>query len=265
MAVLEFERPLRQTSPLTRGQKVKDAQWLMAGHSRFKGLAAYKDGDIDGIYGDVSADACARTWFWIGAPLTTVNGAAGRVFTQKLYEYLRPKDWRPLPTDWRKRRDQRIAAAVQTPGMKALEQAEKYLGLTEHPTGSNHTQFGVEFGMDEEPWCAIFESCMFRESGYVYENGKWKFRYSYVPTIFDDARHGRNGLRLVYTPQAGDVALFDVGGETLAHTAFVKVPPKGGYFTDLGGNTGPRNISNGGAVMSQRRSVAMVHSWVRVG
>jgi hypothetical protein len=246
---------------MLRGQRVKDAQWLLAGHNRFDGLAPYKNGAVDGVYGQVTALATRRAKFWLGYPDSGVND----VFGQTLYEYLRKERWRPLPKAYRDRRTARLAAAVKTPGEKALAEAAKHLGVKESPFGSNRQPFGVEYGMNGVPWCAIFESCMFRDSGYVAANGHWRFRYSYVPTIYDDARNGRNNLRLVATPQPGDLALFDIHGEPLAHTAFVRVPPSGGYFTDLGGNTGPVNVSNGGAVMSQRRATSMIHAWVRVG
>jgi hypothetical protein len=244
-----------------RGQRVKDAQWLLAGHNRFDGLAPYKDGKIDGAYGELSALATRRAKFWIGYPEDGING----VFGQTLYEYLRKEHWRPLPKAYRDRRAARLKAAAKTPGQKALDQAIRHLGEHESPWGSNRTPFGAQYGMNGVAWCAIFESCMFHDSGYVYANGRWRFRYSYVPTIWDDAVHGRNNLRRVWTPRPGDIACFDLHGEDLAHTAFVRVPPKGGYFTDLGGNTGPTNISNGGAVMSQRRPTSIVHGWVRVG
>jgi hypothetical protein len=257
--VPEFDQPLRLTSPLTQGQKVKDAQWLMAGNNRFPGLATFKDGVIDGAYGELSAAATWRTKYWLGYP----DNSLDKIFGQTIYEYLRPNNWRPLPTLYRERREARLKAAAQTPGVKALAQAVTHLGYHEVP--NNWTVFGRQYGMDGEPWCAIFESCMFRDSGYVTSTGRWRFRYSYVPTIYEDARHARNGLHLVSTPRPGDLALFDISGETLAHTAFVRTAPSGGYFEDLGGNTSEQNMANGGYVASKRRTTRNVHAWVRVG
>lgn len=255
----EYDRPLRLTSPLTRGQPVLDAQWLLAGHNRFDGLAPYKDGKIDGVYGTVTAHATSRAKFWLGYPLA----ACDRVFGQTLYEYLRPNRWRPLPDDYRTRRAARLKAAALTPGEKALEEAVKHLGYVETP--QNVTIFGAWYRMNGVPWCAIFESYCFAHSGYVTSSGASRFRYSYVPAIYDDARNGRNNLYLVATPRPGDLALFDIGTELLGHTAFVREPPSRGYFTDLGGNTSPSNFANGGEVMSKRRPTSIVHAWVRVG
>jgi CHAP domain len=258
----EYDRPLRLTTPHRKGPEVRDAQWLMQGHTRFgPELAPYKDGPLDSDYGLMTANATASTKFWVGYPLA----ACDRVFGQTLYEYIRPTRWRPLPADYRDRRAKRLAAAHKTIGEKALEEAVRFLGVKESPWGSNRQQFGVEYGMNGEPWCAIFVSCMFRHVGYVTPSGAWRFRYSYVPAIWDDAVNGRNGLRRVWTPKPGDLACYDLRGEQLAHVAFVRTAPAGGRFTDLGGNTGPADISNGGEVASQSRSLDLVHGWVRVG
>ncbi len=250
---VEFVPSLRLTSPLTRGQHVKDAQWLLQGHNRFAGLAPYKDGKVDGVYGHTTGLATKKAKYWIGYPLA----ACDTVFGQTLYEYLRVKDWRPLPAAYRERRDARLKA--QTPGLVAFNYGLQFIGTKESPWGSNRQMFGQWYGMNGVPWCAIYLSYCFGHTNHS------RFRYSYVPTIHDDAAHGRNGLRLVYTPQPGDLALYNVGREPLAHTAFVKTVPVAGSFEDLGGNTGPTNVSNGGEVLAQRRSVGMVHSWVRVG
>lgn len=251
----EFAIPLRLTSPLTHGQHVKDAQWLMAGNSRFEGLATLKDSAVDGVFGTVSASAAARTKYWLGYP----EGSLDRTFGQTLYEYLRPNQWRPLPAAYRDRREARLRAAIETPGAKALGEAVRHLGYAESPRYSNRTMFGEWYRMNGQPWCAIFASYCFAATGYE------RFRYSYVPDIYDDAVHARNGLRVVWTPKPGDLALFDWVGERLAHVAFVRVPPSGGYFQDLGGNTGGTDLANGGEVASHTRSTSLVHAYVRVG
>ena len=254
-AAKEFERPLRLTSPWLKGPPVRDAQYLMAGHSRFKGLATYKDGKLDGVYGPTTAAATKRTKFWLGYPLA----ACDHVFGQTLYEYLRENHWRELPKDYQRRRAERIAAAVQTPGQAAFEEATKHLGYKESPPGTNRQMFGEWYRMNGEPWCAIFDSYCFAHSGYD------RFRYSYVPSIWQDARAGRNGLRVVWTPMRGDLVLYDWQGEQLAHVAFYDRRIDLGSFRDLGGNTGPADLANGGEVLRQTRYTSQVHGYVRVG
>lgn len=253
----EFDTPLILTTPHMRGDRVKDAQWLMAGNNRFKGLATLKDSDVDGDYGAVSAEATRRTKYWVGYPTASCD----RVFGQTLYEYLRPNDWRPLPQAYRDRRAARLAAATKTPGMKALELAIAEIGYQESPYGSNRTNYGVEYGFNGVPWCAIFESIMFKHSG------RPSYHYAACEAIYLDAKAGRNGLRLVWSPMRGDINIFNLHGDPYAHTSFFErwIDQAAGTFYDVGGNTGPSNISNGGAVMRQQRNRAMVSHFVRVG
>lgn len=253
----EFEVPLILTSPHIRGDRVRDAQFLLSGHTRFDGLAPYKDGELDGEYGPKTAAATKSAKFWLGYPAASCD----RVFGQTLYEYLRTKDWRPLPEEYRRRRSQRLAAANRkTPGLKALEVAIGQIGTTESPRGSNMNPYGKWYGFNGVPWCAIFESWCFAHSG------RPSYRYAACVNIVSDARAGRNGLREVWSPMPGDVCVFNIHGDPFAHTSFFeKWINVGGAFYDVGGNTGPSNISNGGAVMRQRRDRSMVSHFVRVG
>lgn len=253
----EFAQPLVLTTPHMKGQKVKDAQYLMAGHSRFKGLATYKHGTIDGDYGLLSVQACRRAKFWLGYPLAAVNGKTGGVFGQTMYEYLRPTHWRPLPDEYRKRRDARIAATSKTPGQKALALAKKELGYHESPAYSNRTKFGLEYGFNGVAWCAIFESIMFKHAGFP------RFRYAAVEAIYNDAIYGRNSLRRVFSPRQGDIVCYALHGDPFAHTAFYDVSSSSGQFWDVGGNTSAQDFSNGGEVARQLRSTRLVHAYVR--
>jgi hypothetical protein len=252
MAKKQYAIPLRLVTPHMRGQKVKDAQWLLAGNNRFKGLATYKDGKLDGNYGPVTAQAVKRAKYWLGYPTDALGNQNATSFGQVLYEYLRPKDWRPLPAAYRGRRDKRLAAAVVTnPGARALEAARKELGYSEEPLGSNNTKFGREYGFNRVPWCAIFESIMFKHTGVP------RFRYAAVEAIYWDAASNRNGLYLVRTPRPGDVIGYKFGADRFAHTAFFVTFERGG-LRDLGGNTGP------GQVLEQHRGLGSVSFYARV-
>lgn len=252
----QYDVPLRLVSPHMRGQNVKDAQWLMAGNNRFEGLATYKNGDVDGDYGPLTAQATRRTKFWIGYP----DNALDSVFGQTLYEYLRPKDWRPLPEAYRERRAKRLAdlEATSNPGARALKAAEAEIGYHESPAGSNNNKFGIEYGFNRVPWCAIFESIMFKHTGTP------KFRYAAVEAIYWDAVANRNGLYIVRTPRPGDVVGFRLHGDSFAHTAFFHHKVNSTSFMDLGGNTSATNMANGGEVAKKTRDVAIVRFYARV-
>ena len=85
--------------------------------------------------------------------------------------------------------------------------------------------------------------------------------------IYADAHAGRNGLREVWSPMPGDICCFNLHGDPFAHTSFFErwIDQAAGTFSDVGGNTGPTDISNGGAVMRQTRNKGMVSHFVRVG
>jgi hypothetical protein len=255
MAEKEYTVPLGLTTPNMRGNNVRDAQWLLSGHNRFKGLAPYKDGAIDSIYGSLTAQATRRAKYWLGYP----DKALDNIFGQTLYEYLRKNDWRPLPDAYRDRRDERLKADATNPGAKAFALAEKEIGYREEPQhGINDNKFGREYGFNRVPWCAIFESIMFKHAGYP------KFKYAAVAQIYWDAMANRNGLYIVRTPRLGDVVGYRLHGDEFAHTAFFSRWVGDGTLEDLGGNTGPADISNGGMVMKQNRNTAIVHFYARV-
>jgi hypothetical protein len=238
------------------GVPVRDAQWLMQGNSVFgPGLATYK-GEIDSQYGPRTAVATSRTKWWLGYP----SRSCDQVFGQILYEYLNPNIARPLPADYKARRAERLVE--KTPGQRALAYATGQIGYTETPRGSNLTKYGAWYRWNGVPWCAIFESYCFAHM----TGPRPSYRYAAVEAIWHDASMGRNGLRLTMIPAPGDIVCYALGGSTFAHTAFFeKWTQEGRTFQDVGGNTGPSNISNGGAVLRQTRNVDLVYAWVRVG
>jgi hypothetical protein len=249
----EFTQPLILTTPHMRGDRVKDAQYLLAGHNRFPGLATYKDGPIDGDYGPLTAQAVKRAKFWTGFP----SSACTPVFGQTLYEYLRESRWRPLPDDYRARREARIAAAAQTPGQVALDYATRFIGYHEGP-GNNQTIFGADYGFNFVPWCAEFETYCFKRTGHP------QFRYAAVEAIVSDARANRNGLHIVSTPQPGDIACYSHNGDPYAHTGFYDHRLNSTSFVDLSGNTSSADFANGGYVERHTRYLNTVTAFVRV-
>jgi hypothetical protein len=253
----EFTRPLRLVTPHMKGDRVKDAQYLMKGNNRFKGLATYKDGKVDGEYGPLTAQATKQTKFWVGYPKSSIDGNFG----QTLYEYLRRKNWRPLPKAFQERREQRLAAVVkeEAPCLKAFAFAEKQIGYKEEPRrGVNDNKYGRWYGWNWVPWCAIFESYCFAHTGWP------QFRFASVEAIYWAAVAHRFKLYIVRSPKKGDIIGYSLGGSEFAHTAFFDHWVSSSRFVDLGGNTGPTNISNGGMVMRQERPTSLVRYYARV-
>src|SRR5438552_1138011 len=95
--------PLALTSPHARGQKVKDAQWLLGGHGpKFR---AFYHGKIDGEYGKRTAEATKEAKFFLGYPKRLINDKFGL----RLYNYLDGK--KKLPSLYAIRRSRRLKAA----------------------------------------------------------------------------------------------------------------------------------------------------------
>jgi hypothetical protein len=250
----QYETPLNLTTPHMHGQRVKDAQWLLAGHNEIKGaLATYKDGAIDGDYGTLSAQATYRAKYWLGYPEKAID----RSFGQTIYELL--NGTLKLNADNLRRRKSRLEAVEQSVGQKALDIAIPEIGNHESPSGSNMQKYGSWYGMNGVPWCAIFVSWSFGHSGTT------RFRYSYVPSVHDDARNCRNRLCVVRSPRPGDLALYTFSGVRDAHIEFFeKWESQGSTFTAVGGNTGGASFNNGGAVERNTRYTSLVDAFVRL-
>lgn len=154
---------------------------------------------------------------------------------------------------------------------KALSLAKKQIGYKESPVGSNHTKFGVWYGMDHEPWCAIFVSWVLSHAGR-------KFKYSYVPYIVNDAKAGKNGLSAIpfglvaSALKRGHVVLacYDWPGESPGvadHIGFVEKVTGSARFNAIEGNTSPDekgSQSNGGEVCRKTRFTSEVEAFVLV-
>lgn len=145
------------------------------------------------------------------------------------------------------------AEAGGTVRERALEKARSFLGYVESPPGTNGNMFGSWYGMDFEPWCAMFVTYCFEHVADGSPTFCRSVAYSYVPYLFDDARHGRNGLTVVSEPIPGDLVCYDWTGGVHDHIGiFEEGEPSA--FDAIEGNTSPENDSNGGQVMRRSRS-----------
>jgi hypothetical protein len=245
-------RVLALVSPLEHGNDVAAFQRALTARS-------YYHGEITGKYDELTAQAAYRAKYWLG------YAKPDHIAGDRLYGYLKGATRTPLMVLTAKRRRRALS---NTPlRFKALTHAMKYKGVTESPSGSNHTQFGVWYGMDHVPWCDIFVSFNYVAVGSkAFARGS---RYSYVPTMANDARAGANHLSIAHPVMPGDVITFDWDNDGVPdHTGFfVKWLNKTeGKFATLEGNTSGSNNSNGGEVMYREdRALSEVHSFIHVG
>jgi hypothetical protein len=141
----------------------------------------------------------------------------------------------------------------------ALELAISELGYVESPAGSNRTAYGAWYGLDGQPWCAMFCTWAFELGAADHDKDSPSFvrgsRYAYCPYIVADARAGRYGLQTTDDPIPGDLAVFDWHGDTVYdHVGiFEKWLIGGSTFQSIEGNTSYSDNSNGGEVMRRER------------
>lgn len=149
-----------------------------------------------------------------------------------------------------------------------IQAAEKYLGITENPAGSNNVIFntryyGREVSGSAYPWCCAFQWCLFQDVGAAelfYGGG----RTASCTTQYNWYRRqgqtvSRNDLR------PGDLVFFVFDGNkngVMNHIGLC-VAVEEGYVTTIDGNTGNGNEANGGAVMKRRRAWRYVGGAVR--
>lgn len=134
---------------------------------------------------------------------------------------------------------------------QALEQAKSQLGYVE--SGDNDNKYGAWYGVNNEPWCAMFATWCFVKAGPSpsFLRGA---RYAYVPYVVSDAIHRRNGLSVVLDPIPGDLVCFDwQSNAEFDHMGiFEKWQGPSSFFT-IEGNTSVASDSNGGSVMRRSR------------
>ena len=135
-----------------------------------------------------------------------------------------------------------IDSVAAAPGPRALVQARKFVGVREHPPGSNRTLFGRWFGADGEPWCAIFLSYCFKVgAGIVLCGGSGATGVTangcaYVPTLEGWLRDTGQWLD-AGRPRSGDIVVFNWDGGEADHAGIVEHDLGSGRFSSIEGNS----------------------------
>lgn len=143
-----------------------------------------------------------------------------------------------------------------TTAQDVLRIARAELGVKEHPANSNKTKYGRWYGMNGEPWCAMFVSYCFNFAGLPLPITLAK-GFAYCP-------YGVNWFkqqnRLYTTPKVGDVVFFDwAGGRNGAeHVGIVEKVISDQHIVAIEGNTSKTNQNNGGQVMRRDRENCML-------
>ena len=122
-------------------------------------------------------------------------------------------------------------------------------------SANNNTKYGAWYGMNHNPWCAMFVSwCAARAKIPVTVVPK----LAYVPYVYSFYKEsGRYKSRGAYTPRPGDIVLFGSND----HIGIVEKVVNGSVVTIEGNTSAAGNSSNGDGVY--RRTRALSNSWIK--
>jgi hypothetical protein len=152
-----------------------------------------------------------------------------------------------------------------TTAQRVLHIAASEIGYKENPPNSNHNKFGVWYGMDHQPWCAMFVSYCFYTAGLPLSVPAPKG----TPKGFAFCPYGvewfKNKGWWHTTPQVGDVVFYDWQGDGKSdHVGIVEKVNPNGSIVAIEGNTSKGNNSNGGQVMRRDdRTSQQIKGYVR--
>ena len=145
--------------------------------------------------------------------------------------------------------------------MRFLEVAQGEIGTTEYPANSNHVKYGEWYGLDYNPWCAMFVSWCADQAGVIDKTG----RFAYCPSWVNWAKENGLWLDREEKPQPGDIVFFSNGSEA-CHVGIVESRNGSESVTTIEGNTSTSSNDNGGAVMRRTRRYGSVgSSWYILG
>lgn len=144
---------------------------------------------------------------------------------------------------------------------KVIQLAKSQIGVREIPHGSNLQKYGVWYGMNGVPWCAIFVSWCFHKAGVPLPviQSKAPSGGAYCPYF---EHYARKVGQWHTVPKRGDLALFHFGNKLAIHIGIVD-QVKGNSFTSIEGNTSVSSNDNGGSVMLRPRNISQCRGFFR--
>jgi len=264
----DVTRRFSLVSPTIKGDDVRVLQRNL--NQQYKHFNIDKRITMDGEYGRQTLNAAKEIGFAMGDSIRQRKKLKKGIVSMGLQNLIRGRHktkFEVLQTKLREPYRKKLQKQYDlTAGEKAVQAAQKWVGTTEQPDGSN--------------WGGEVEKFI-RYTGYtgpVYWCGCWacwvvcnlggakipsKIRLGYAPYITDDARNNRNGLTAVAyeDARAGDLVTF-FGGQ---HIGVVEKYENGVLYT-IEGNTSSGSSgsqSNGGGVYKRQRSKSDVDQIAR--
>lgn len=144
-----------------------------------------------------------------------------------------------------------------------IAEAEKWAKLRykEAPANSNNSLFGAWYGMNHAPWCAMFVSyCMNKAgAGKLIAGAQSRKGYASCGAGIRFFKK-KNAYFAARDARPGDHAYFDWDHDgSQDHVGLVvKVDRARKRILTIEGNTGAKNLSNGGMVAKQWRSMSVI-------
>ena len=154
-----------------------------------------------------------------------------------------------------KRKKVQIVSSVQD----VIRVAQSQLGYRE--SGKNNTKFGQAYGLNNQPWCAMFVWWVFRECGINLK--RYSDNVAYTPNFANDLLRAGWSVSKGQA-RAGDIVFFDFPDKVrrIQHVGIV-LQNNGGSLVTIEGNTSGGNNSNGGRVMQRSRAISLVKAVYR--
>jgi hypothetical protein len=134
---------------------------------------------------------------------------------------------------------------------KVLEVARSQIGVVQ--AAGRRTPYGRWYGLDGQPWCAMFTSWCLAQVGAPRDGVTYS---AWTPGIYAAARAAG---RWHSTPRPGDLVLFSFQPPStkrplgISHVGLVEVVGSGGAITTIEGNTNAAGSGSGGRVMRKNR------------
>lgn len=136
------------------------------------------------------------------------------------------------------------------------------IGTKESPAGSNEVKYAEWYGMNGQPWCAMFVSWVFAQANLLNACGG---KFAYCPYWVTYAKNNGFWLDRKQKPQPGDIIFFS-NKERACHVGIVEKRIDSNYVQTIEGNTSVTSNDNGGSVMRRTRSYGEVgSSWYIMG
>jgi hypothetical protein len=143
---------------------------------------------------------------------------------------------------------------------RLISVATSQLGAHEEPASSNRTIYGAWYGLDGNPWCAMFVSWAFCQAlGSSPFPASTSKGFAYCPSGASwFVRNGHWRDKSV-TPEPGWVVFFDFPGDgigRISHVGIVTDTLSDGRVATVEGNTNAAGSRTGGTVLTHHRSQA---------